>query len=160
MSHLDDESPSVAVQPPMAAPEAELVAGLAGVGPGPRRVWPGQPGRRSPWVPCSAGCCLVSRSWPGADPVEWLRFLVRELLAPQAREPRERALRLGLPGDHRVDGVLLLDGVLRPRLLVAAGRRVRVVQVDEDLLPVERAPRSSRRGEVVPLVSRSQSTER
>jgi hypothetical protein len=160
MSHLDDTSPGVTVRPALAASEAELVAGLAGAGSGPRRVWPGQPDRRSPWVPCSDGCCLVAEPRPGADPVEWLRFLVRELLSPEAREPKERARRLGLPGAHRVDGQVLLGGVLRPRLLVAVGRRVRVVALDDDLFPLERPPRRGGRGEVVPLVSRSQSTER
>ena len=93
MTRLDDESAVLAVQPPLDADESELVAGLAGVGPGPRRVWPGQPGRRSPWVPCPDGCCLAlePRAGAGADPVEWLRFLVREVLAPQARVPRERS---------------------------------------------------------------------
>jgi hypothetical protein len=62
----------------------------------------------------------------GADPVDWLRFLVREVLAPQAREKRERAIRLGLPGGHRVEGQVRLEGALGSRLLVVAGRQVRV----------------------------------
>ena len=91
--------------------------------------------------------------------MEWLRFLVCEVLAPQAREPRERMRRFGLPGGHRVDGELVLEGVLRPKLLVAAGRRVRVVVLDEDLSPPE--PQRRVRGEVVRLdSSRDQSTER
>jgi hypothetical protein len=163
--HPDDQSPSVTVQPPLAAGEDDVVAGLAGVGPGPRWVWPGQPGRRSPWLPCASGCCLVLEARPGADPVEWLRFLVREVLAPVAREPRDRARRLGLPGGHRVEGQVLLDGVVRPRLLVAAGRRVRVVSVDDDPFPHRPVPvtpaRDRGRGEVVPMdVSRRQTTER
>jgi hypothetical protein len=156
--HPDDESQAVTVRPPLAAGEVELVAGLAGVGPGPRWVWPGQPGRRSPWLPCAGGCCLVLEPRFGADPVDWLRFLVREVLAPAAREPRDRAGRLGLPGGHRVEGEVLLDGVVRPRLLVAVGRRVRVVPLDEDLLPVEPGPRRGR-GEVVDL-RRDQTKER
>jgi hypothetical protein len=165
--HPDDESPCVAVRPPLEAGEVELVAGLAGVGPGPRWVWPGQPGRRSPWLPCAGGCCLVVEVRPGADPVEWLRFLVREVLAPVAREPQARARRLGLPGGHRVEGELLLDGLVRPRLLVAVGRRVRVVALDEDPfphppVPVEPAQRRRQgRGEVVRMdASRGQTTER
>ena len=158
MLHSDDPTEVVWVRPPLGARELELVAGLAGVGPGPRRVWPGQPGRRSPWLPCAGGCCLSLRA--GADPVEWLRFLLRELLAPVAREPRERARTLGLPGGHSVEGRVMLDGVLRPRLLVAIGRRVRVVPLDEELFPVEQPRRPRTTGEVVPLESRRQSSER
>jgi hypothetical protein len=152
VTHLDEEPTVLAVQPPLDARETELVAGLAGVGPGPRRVWPGQPGRRSPWVPCPDGCCLALELRAEADPVEWLRFLVREVLAPEARVPRERAQRWGLPGGHRVDGEVVLAGVLRPRLLVAVGRRVRVVPLDEDLSPPE--PQRRVRGEVVELTGR------
>ncbi len=162
MLHPDDQSKVVQVRPPLAPSEVELVAGLAGVGPTLRRVWPGQPGRRSPWLPCARGCCLVAEEWPGADPAAWLRFLLREVLAPQAREPRERAERLGLPGGHRVEGRILLDGGRQPRLLVAVGRRVRVIELDEDLFPLETAPRRGR-GEVVDLVRQSrrgQSTDR
>jgi hypothetical protein len=152
VTRLEEEPAVLTVQPPLTAREIELVTGLAGVGPGPRRVWPGQPGRRSPWVPCPDGCCLTVELRADADPVEWLRFLVREVLAPQARVPRERAQRLGLPGGHRVEGEVLLRGVLRPRLLVAVGRRVRVVPLDEDLLPPE--PQRRVRGEVVDLTGR------
>jgi hypothetical protein len=153
--HPDGQSQVLAVRPPLAAREIGLVAALAGVGPGPRRVWPGQPGRRSPWLPCSGGCCLVVEPWPGVDPAEWLRFLLREVLAPQARECRERAARLGLPGGHRVEGRVELGG---PWLLVAAGRRVRLVELDEELLPVEPARRRGR-GEVVELAARLDTTE-
>jgi hypothetical protein len=94
--------------------------------------------------------------------VEWLRFLVREVLAPEARAPRERARAFGLEGGHRVEGRVLLAGVLHLRLLVAVGRRVRVVPVDEDplsgqLSPVEQPQRS--RGEVVDLTGRLDTTE-
>jgi len=156
--HPDDESAVVTIRPPLGAREIELVAGLAGVGSGPRQVWPGQPGRRSPWLPCSAGCCLVAEPRPGVDPVAWLRFLLRELLAPQAREPRERMGRLGLPGGHRVEGRVLLDGPLHPRLLVAVGRRVRVVRLDEDYFPLDPV-RRRRRGEVMDLTGRLDTTE-
>jgi hypothetical protein len=156
--HPDDESPVVTVRPPLDAREIELVAGLAGVGPGPRRVWSGQPGRRSPWLPCAAGCCLVAEPRRGADPVAWLRFLLREVLAPVAREPSERARRLGLPGGHVVEGRVLLDGVLHPRLLVAIGRRVRLVPLDDDLFPVP-PPARRVRGEVVDLTRRLDTTQ-
>ncbi len=158
MLHPDDQSQVVTVRPPLAAREVELVSGLAGVGPGPRQVWPGQPGRRSPWLPCADGCCLVAEGRPGSDPAQWLRFLLREVLAPQARAPRERARRLGLPGGHRVEGRVLLDGVLHTRLLVAVGRRVRVVPLDEDLFPLE-TPSRRGRGEVVDLTGRLDTTE-
>jgi hypothetical protein len=156
--HPDDQSPVVTVRPPLVAREVELLAGLAGVGSGPRQVWPGQPGLRSPWLPCSGGCCLVAEQRPGADPVAWLRFLVREVLAPQAREPRERTRRLGLPGGHRVEGRVLLDGPVHPRLLVAVGRRVRVVPLDDDYFPLEPPPRRQR-GEVMDLAGRLDTTE-
>jgi hypothetical protein len=155
--HPDDQSQVVTVRPPLAPREVELVAGLAGVGSGPRQVWPGQPGRRSPWLPCAGGCCLVAEPRSRAEPAQWLRFLVREVLSPVAREPRERARRTGLPGGHHVEGRVLLDGVLGPRLLVATGRRVRVVPLDEDLFPVE-PPTRRARGEVVDLADRSGTT--
>ena len=158
MLHPDDQSQVVTVRPPLAPREVEVVAGLAGVGSGPRRVWPGQPGRRSPWLPCAGGCCLVAEERPGADPAAWLRFLLRELLAPEAREPVARVRRLGLPGGHRVEGRVLLDGVPHPRLLVAVGRRVRVVPLDEDLMPLE-PERRRVRGEVVDLTGRLDTTE-
>jgi hypothetical protein len=109
-------------------------------------------------VPCSGGCCLVVEPRLGADQVEWLRFLVREVLAPEAREPRERARRLGLPGGHRLEGRVVLDDVLHPRLLVVVGRRVRVVPLDDDLFPAE-PPQRRVRGEVVDLTGRLDTTE-
>jgi hypothetical protein len=90
--------------------------------------------------------------------VVWLRFLLRVVLAPAARDPVARARRLELPGGHRVEGRVLLDGVLRPRLLVASGRRVRVLPLDEDLFPVDQ-PRPRGRGEVVDLTGRLDTTE-
>ena len=163
MLHTDDRSHIVTVQPPLAAGEVELVRGLAGIGPGPRWVWPGQPGRRSPWLPCADGGGLALAPGFGADGVGWLGCLVGEVLAPAAREPRDRARRLGLPGGHRMEGEVLLDGVVRPRLLVAVGRRVRVVPLDEDpisglLAPVEREQRRGR-GEVVELTGRPATSE-
>jgi hypothetical protein len=126
MPHPDSTS-VLTLRPPLDPREADVVAGLAGAGPGPRRLWPGQPGRRSPWLPCPEGCCLRLAERPGGDPVEWLRFLIREVLAPTARDPMERSGRLGLPGGHRVDGRVVLEGVRHSRRLVAAGRKVRVV---------------------------------
>ena len=120
-----DRSQVLRVQPPLAPQEVELLAGLAGAGRAVRRLWPGQPGPRSPWVPCESGCCLIAEERSGVDPVVWMRFLVKEVLAPQAREARARAERVGLPGGHRVDGRVLLSG--GQRLLAVAGRQVRVM---------------------------------
>jgi hypothetical protein len=157
--HPDDQSQVVSVRPPLTPPEVEVVAGLAGVGPGPRRLWPGQPGRRSPWLPCAGGCCLVAEERPCGDPATWLRFLVRELLAPVARDAVARAAQIGLPGGHRVEGEVLLGAAGPPRLLVAAGRRVRVAPLDDDLLPLA-APRPRHRGEVVELADHLTTEER
>jgi hypothetical protein len=124
VSHPDDRSRTVQVQPPLEPVELELLAGLACAGRAVRSLWPGQPGPRSPWVPCARGCCLVAEERAGADPVIWMRFLVKEVLAPQAREARALAERVGLPGGHRLDGrVLLSEG---RRLLAVSGRQVRV----------------------------------
>ena len=123
MSH-PDRSQVLRVQPPLVPQEVELLAGLAGAGRAVRRLWPGQPGPRSPWVPCESGCCLIAEERSGVDPVVWMRFLVKEVLAPQAREARARAERVGLPGGHRVDGRVQLSG--GQRVLAVAGRQVRV----------------------------------
>jgi len=119
-----DRSQAVRVQPPLAPEEDELLAGLAGAARVVRRLWPGQPGPRSPWLPCEKGCCLAVEERAGADPVVWLRFLVQEVLAPEAREAKARAERLGLPGGHRLDGRVLLIG---GRRLTVGGRQVRVM---------------------------------
>lgn len=158
MYDAEDDSERIAVEPPLDREEAALVGGLAGVGRGPRRVWPGQPGRRSPWLPCVDGCCLVLETRPpsgsATDPATWLRFLIREVLAPRAAGPRSRADRLGLPGRHRLLGRVLLDlEGPRPRLLVVSSNRVREVPLDDELFPLERPPRRAP-GEVVPLESR------
>lgn len=161
MYDADDDSERITISPPLDPDESRLVGGLAGVGAGPRRVWPGQPSRRSPWLPCADGCCLVLESRPhlgaGADPAAWLRFLIREVLAPRSVEARARAELLGLPGSHRVQGRVLLDiDRPRPRLVVVSSNRVRVLELDDDLFPVERPPRRAR-GEVVPLETRDSS---
>ena len=155
MYDADDDCERITVEPPLDQAEAALLGGLAGVGAGPRRVWRGQPSRRSPWLPCLDGCCLVLESRPqlvcAADPATWLRFLIREVLAPRAAEARARADRLGLPGGHRLRGRVLLDVDRgRPRLVVVSSNRVRELQLDDELFPVERPPRRPA-GEVVPL---------
>ena len=130
-----DDCERITVAPPLDGAEVSLVGGLAGVGDGPRRVWPGQPGRRSPWLPCVDGCCLVLETrphlGPGADPAAWLRFLIREVLAPRAAEARARADRVGLPGGHRLQGRVLLDvDRARPTLVVVSSNRVREMPCD------------------------------
>lgn len=155
MYDADDDCERITVEPPLDRVEAALVGGLAGVGDGPRRVWAGQPSRRSPWLPCLDGCCLVLETRPHrgtpADPARWLRFLIREVLAPRAAQARTRADRLGLPGRHRLRGRVLLDvDGPRPTLVVVSSNRVREMRLDDELFPVERPPRRPA-GEVVPL---------
>ncbi|GAB3254085.1 hypothetical protein [Nocardioides dilutus] len=150
-----DDCERISITPPLDQREAELVGGLAGAGAGPRRVWPGQPSPRSPWLPCLDGCCLVLECRPNlapaADPATWLRFLIREVLAPRAAQARARADRVGLPGGHRLQGRVLLDvDRPRPRLVVVSSNRVREIALDEELFPVERPPRRAP-GEVVSL---------
>ena len=155
MYDADDDSERITISPPLDPDESRLVGGLAGVGEGPRRVWPGQPGSRSPWLPCADGCCLVLEARPHrggrAAPAAWLRFLIREVLAPRSEAARARADRLGLPGGHHLQGRVLLDvDGPRPLLVVVSSNRVRELPLDEDLFPIERRPRR-RPGEVVPL---------
>jgi hypothetical protein len=132
-----------------------VLAELAGVARTPRRIWAGQPGPRSPWLPCRGGCCLVLESPAPSGSAEWLRFLVREVLAPQARASVVRARSAGLRTDvepFRLSGELVLDLDGRVQLLRAAGRLVRVTRLDDDLLPLRPAPRRTHAGEVVDLV--------
>jgi len=126
VSHAHDRSQALHVEPPLVREEVELLAGLAGAGRVVRRLWPGQPGPRSPWLPCESGCCLLPEERKGVDLVVWLRFLVKEVLAPQARDARARAERSGLPGGHRLDGRVLLGGDAQSWRLTVAGRQVRV----------------------------------
>jgi len=127
--HAHDRSQVLRVEPPLVREEAEVLSGLAGAEHVVRRLWPGQPGPRSPWLPCESGCCLVPEQRTGVDLVVWLRFLVKEVLAPQARGARARAERVGLPGGHRLDGRILLRGELQSRRLTVSGRQVRVTGV-------------------------------
>jgi hypothetical protein len=125
--HPDDSSQVVQVQPPLGPEEVALLAGLAGAPQVVRRLWAGQPGPRSPWLPCERGCCLVLQERVGVDAATWLRFLVKELLAPQARAPKARAEQVGLPGGHRLAGRVLVGREDRSRVLAVAGRQVRVI---------------------------------
>ncbi len=76
------------------------------------RIWPGQPGVPSPWVPCADGCCLVLVSSPVAPEAagQWLRFLLAEFLTD----------------DYRLDGWAEVPDTLGTRsgLLIVEGRDV------------------------------------
>ena len=82
-----------------------------------RRVWPGQPSRRSPWRPTADGQALeLIDEVAVADPETvslWLRFLSREFLAPSSSDALERALSHGLRGGHRLSGEVVVAGVRR-----------------------------------------------
>jgi len=90
------------ISPPLSREERTVLEGLAGAEGTARRIWAGQPGPRSPWTPCADGCCLlVGRR--RSEATAWLRFLVRELLAPRSAAARDRARRVGLV-DHQLEG--------------------------------------------------------
>lgn len=103
------------ITPPLAPDEREVLDGLAGTEETAHRIWAGQPGPRSPWRPCASGCCLVLGGRRG-EATTWLRFLVREVLAPRSVAARDRATRAGLVA-HQLDGDLDLgpSGALRVR---------------------------------------------
>ena len=121
-----------------------------------RRVWPGQPGARSPWRVCAEGCCLMLSDRVGPDRAAlWLRFLLRELVAPRSVDARRRAVVAGL-GPHRVDGRVLFEGGSGgPRLLRVADSRVRELALDDERFAIERARRPAGVAEVVALHRRA-----
>ena len=123
MTHQADDQRRVRVDPPLGATEIELLRSLAGVGVV-RRMWPGQPGPRSPWLPCGGGCCLVPQHRPASDLSAWMRFLLRELLAPRASASVRRATELGLPGGHVVEGQVEVKQGAVSRLVVVRANRV------------------------------------
>lgn len=123
MTHPVDETRSVRVEPPLGVVEVELLRGLAGRGEV-RRIWPGQPGPRSPWVPCDDGCCLVAAQRPASDLADWLRFLVRELLAPRTAAKLGRARGVGLEGGHVVQGRVVVDRGAASRIVAVSRNRV------------------------------------
>lgn len=99
----------LSVTPALESGDATFLAGFArqaGVVP---RIWPGQPGVASPWVPCEAGCCLVLvPPRAGGAAGQWLRFLIEQFLGD----------------DHRVDGWVNVLGPLgrgSSLLIVEAG---------------------------------------
>lgn len=123
MTHQADDDRRVRVEPRLDADEIELVRALAGRGEV-RRIWPGQPGPRCPWVPCDHGCCLVAQQQPAADLTAWMRFLLRELLAPRASASVRRAAEMGLSGGHVVEGRVEVRLGLVSRLVVVRANRV------------------------------------
>lgn len=128
-----------------------------------RRVWPGQPGARSPWTVCADGCCLLlADRVPPPAAAAWLRFLLRELVAPRSKEACRRAGRAGL-GRHRVDGRVLVAAdpgdAVGPRLLRVADSRVREIALDDELLPVDGPRRPAGPAEVVDLAPRRTGAE-
>lgn len=90
------------------------------------RIWRGQPRGRSRWLPCEVGCCLMPAPGPVGDlRATWLRFLVREVLAPRSVGALARCAELGLGQVHRLRGTV---AVRAPgecgHLITAAGHRV------------------------------------
>lgn len=132
----------VAVEPPLDATE---VAFLRSFHRGPqavRRVWPGQPSHRSPWSPTEDGAWLVLDEHPDEDEAVtaagWLRFLARELLAPQGDSSLVIALDSGLSGGHRLTGSVTLEG--QRRITVSNNRvseKVLSGRADADVLAFE-----------------------
>ena len=114
---------SVTVEPPLEAHEIELLRSLAGVGLV-RRIWRGQPGSRSPWLPCGGGCCLVAQHRSARDLAVWMRFLLRELLSPRTTASVSRAAAAGLLGGHRVSGQVEVKAGATSRLVVVRSNRV------------------------------------
>lgn len=110
----------VRVEPPLSTVETAFVASFhsshdGSHGDGVRRVWPGQPSARSPWLPTADGTALVLDEQPDADAATttagWLRFLAHEFLAPRTTTALVLAREHGLEGGHRLTGRVLLDGV-------------------------------------------------
>ena len=168
---------SLFVDPPLNAAEVAFLAGFGraavpahGGGardvPPLRRVWPGQPGSWSPWVPCRDGCCLVlgPRAHPD-DAAVWLRFLLSRFLKPRTRDRCPDAPD-GLTFDHRVDGRLVFRGADLLDVRVLTVRRNRVSErrlapepggppwLSDGTPPAPRQRRAPRAAEVVDLSSR------
>jgi hypothetical protein len=125
------------VQPPLSSAEVAFLASfsreplerhagdrLRDIGPRVRRIWPGRPRGWSPWVPCTEGCCLVTRDGESVDAAAaWLRFLVHTFLRPTAR--RARLGSLGLTFEHTVEGRVWFEAS-DDRVYLVSVRRNRV----------------------------------
>ncbi|NPC97461.1 hypothetical protein [Nocardioides sp. zg-DK7169] len=165
MPHPFDLPQRLCLTPAFDARERAVLAGFATGAV--RRVWPGQPGARSPWTVCADGCCLMLSDRVGPDTAAlWLRFLLRELVAPRSEAARRRAEAAGLV-PHRVDGRVLVArdqgepgeageprgaaGAGPPRLIRVADSRVRELALDDELVALDERRRPAGRAEVVDL---------
>lgn len=126
MVHTDQQRPRLAVAPALEANERIVLLDLAGVR-RVRRIWSGQPRSHSLWLPCPAGCCLLpAPGTVGDERALWLRFLVREVLAPRSVPARTRAAEVGLGQAHRMDGrVVVTSSGERSHVLSVKDNRVR-----------------------------------
>lgn len=105
---------SMHIDPPLAPSEVDFLAGFSSRG-GIRRVWPGLPPGRCPWLVSTDGRTLqldadLARS-NAADVAAWLRFLCHEFLAPSSIEAMHLALAHRLRGGHQLSGIVVVDGV-------------------------------------------------
>lgn len=109
----DPQLQRIRVVPPLEEHERDVLLALAAqhTEGRPARIWSGQPRSRSPWLPCASGCCLTpAPGRVGEHRALWLRFLIREVVAPRADDAVARAARVGLGVSHRLDGTVLVEG--------------------------------------------------
>ena len=123
MTHTAEDPRRVRVDPPLDPDEIALLRGLAGVGEV-RPMWPGQPSPRSPWLPCGGGCCLVPGRGTSPQLARWMRFLLREVLAPRGAASVRRATERGLPGGHLLEGQVEVRTGAVTKLVVVRRNRV------------------------------------
>lgn len=143
---------SLHVAPPLGADERTVLWALAGHPAADGRaevvrIWRGQPRCRSPWLPCAAGCCLVPAPGPVGDQRgAWLRFLLREVLAPRSAAALARCARLGLGDPHRVRGTVVIETAGEGgQWITVTGHRVRErgIRTGKSAPPVARSSRPS-----------------
>ncbi len=136
----------VAIEPALVAREIAFLAGFCG-GVGEhavRRLWPGQPSASSPWRPSRCGRYLVLDDDDAAlaepDLVSvWLRFLIRQFLAPVTAEALDVALATGLRGGHVVNGEVVVVDV--GGVSVRANRVIeRVIDGEAEVVELPRRP--------------------
>lgn len=103
----------MAIDPPLNQGEIDFLAGFSSRS-DVRRIWPGQPSTRCPWVTTADGAGLALEpdlARTAAESVApWLRYLCQEFLAPSSVEAMHAALAQGLRGGHQVSGVAVIDG--------------------------------------------------
>ncbi len=102
------------IDPPLHQGETDFLAGFSSRS-DVRRIWPGQPSTRCPWVVTADGSGLALDPDLARTAVEvvapWLRYLCREFLAPSSVEAMHAALAQGLRGGHHLSGVVVVDGL-------------------------------------------------